>query len=324
MQAWMLHSPGPAQNFVLQEVEIPHPRPGWSLIRVRAFGLNRSEWFTRNGDSPSVKLPRVLGIECVGELVDGGGLALPIGSRVAAMMGGMGREFDGSYGEYTLVPNHCVFPLQSRLEWAQLGALPEMLQTTHGSLYKGLEIDRASSLLIRGGTSSIGLAALSLAKSLGLMVATTSRNPAQLERLYQAGADQVWLDDGALSEQLASHPNSFYDRVLELVGTRTLADSLRCVHPGGIVCMTGILGGQWLWRDFQPMVDIPSGVKLSAYSGDAGDISAAQLQQYVTQVEQGRLSIPTGAVFNFEQLIEAHELMDANTAAGKIVVLGKI
>ena len=153
MKAWVNRAPGGAQQFSLEELKQPAPRSGWALIRVRAFGLNRSEWFTRNGDSPSVQFPRVLGIECVGEVVDAGGLNLEPGSTVAAMMGGMGREFDGSYAEYTLVPHACVFPLKTNLSWERLAALPEMLQTTHGSLYAGLEIDRAKSLLIRGGTS---------------------------------------------------------------------------------------------------------------------------------------------------------------------------
>lgn len=177
MKAWIIREPGGPDQFTLEEVATPKARPGWALIRIRAFGLNRSEWFTRNGDSPTVKFPRVLGIECVGEIVDGGGLNLPPGTRVAAIMGGMGREFDGSYAEYTLVPHSCVFPVETGLPWERLAAFPEMLQTTHGSLFEGLEIDRAESLLIRGGTSSIGLAALAIAKKAGLHVMPIAANP---------------------------------------------------------------------------------------------------------------------------------------------------
>ena len=85
----MIREAGGPEQFQLEDVETPAPRPGWALIRIRAFGLNRSEWFTRRGDSPTVKFPRVLGIECVGEIVDAGGLGLAPGATVAAIMGGI-------------------------------------------------------------------------------------------------------------------------------------------------------------------------------------------------------------------------------------------
>ncbi|TFH26887.1 MAG: NADPH:quinone reductase, partial [Myxococcales bacterium] len=141
MKAWRLHEPGGPGAFVLEDLPTPEPEPGRVLIKVRAFGLNRSEWFTRIGESPTVKLPRVLGIECVGTVVSAPGGELEKGQRVAAMMGGMGREFDGSYAEYTSVPAANVFPLETELPWDVVGALPEMLQTCHGSLHTGLGVE---------------------------------------------------------------------------------------------------------------------------------------------------------------------------------------
>jgi NADPH:quinone reductase-like Zn-dependent oxidoreductase len=323
MKAWIISEPGGPEQFTLEEIDTPKTRPGWTLIRIRAFGLNRSEWFTRNGDSPTVRFPRVLGIECVGEIVDSGGLNLAPRTTVAAIMGGMGREFDGSYAEYTLVPHSCVFPVETRLPWERLAAFPEMIQTTHGSLFEGLEIYRAESLLIRGGTSSIGLAALALAKNAGLYVGTTTRNPSKVNDLKKAGADEVLIDNGELHKQIEQNNLKLYDRVLELIGTTTLLDSLRCVNRGGIVCMTGILGGKWTLEDFLPMGDIPTAVKLTSYSGEATDLSIEQLQEYLSLIEEGKLVVETGPVFEFEKLIQAHELMDANQAGGKIVVLGK-
>lgn len=323
MKTWIISTAGGPEQFQLEDVETPGPREGWALIRIRAFGLNRSEWFTRIGDSPTVRFPRVLGIECVGEIIDPGGLDLQPGATVAARMGGMGREFDGSYAEYTLVPHACVFAIRTQLPWEKLAALPEMLQTTHGSLYAGLEIDRAESLLIRGGTSSIGMAALALAKHAGLKVGTTTRGPAKLDQLKAAGADEVWIDNGEIHQQISEEREKPYDRVLELIGATTLLDSLRCVGRGGIVCMTGILGGKWVLNDFHPMGDIPTAVKLTSYSGEAADLTPRQLQDYVGLVEKGELEVKTGPVFEFEELVAAHKLMDANEAGGKIVIRGK-
>ncbi|MCA9667333.1 MAG: zinc-binding dehydrogenase [Myxococcales bacterium] len=321
MKAWRLHQPGGPEAFVLEEIPRPEPSDGEVLIEVRAFGLNRSEWFTRIGDSPTVQLPRVLGIECVGTVVSDPSGELRVGQRVAAMMGGMGRQFDGSYAEYTCVPSSSVFPLETELAWEVLGALPEMLQTCHGSLHTGLEVQAGETLLIRGGTSSIGLATLAMAKLAGLHVISTSRSEAKAAVLEAAGADDVIIDAGAIVERVrASHPGGV-DRVLELIGTTTLLDSLQCARAGGVVCMTGILGGQWELSSFRPMGDIPTAVRLTSYSGGAGDIAREQLQQYVSMVEGGQLEIRRGPTWRFDELPAAHRAMDDNRANGKMVVV---
>jgi NADPH2:quinone reductase len=321
MKAWRLHEPGGPNAFVLEEIPTPEPDQGRVLIKIGAFGINRSEYFTRIGDSPSVKLPRVLGIECVGTVVAAPGGELEEGQRVAAMMGGMGREYDGSYAEYTSVPIENVFALETELPWEVLGALPEMLQTVHGSLHTGLGVQSGETLLIRGGTSSIGLTTLAMAKASGLRVISTSRTEAKFGVLREAGADEVVIDGGELAPTIrADHPEGI-DRVLELIGTKTLLDSLQCVRPGGVVCMTGILGGAWELSSFQPMGDIPTGVRLTSYAGGASDITRDELQRYVSLVEQGTLSIRRGPTWTFDQLPLAHEAMDENRANGKMVVV---
>ena len=237
------------------------------------------------------------------------------------MMGGTGPQFDGSYAEYTSVPSSSVFALETELPWEVLGALPEMLQTCHGSLHTGLEVQTGETLLIRGGTSSIGLATLAMAKHAGLKVISTSRSDAKANVLEAAGADDIVIDAGTIAEQVrASHPQGV-DRVLELIGTTTLLDSLQCARPGGVVCMTGILGGQWELLSFRPMGQIPTAVRLTSYSGGAGDISREQLQQYVSMVESGQLELRRGPMWCFDQLPVAHQAMDENRANGKMVVV---
>jgi NADPH:quinone reductase-like Zn-dependent oxidoreductase len=190
----------------------------------------------------------------------------------------------------------------------------------NGSLYTGLEIDRAQSLLVRGATSSIGFAAMALARSSGLEITATTRNVDKSDELIASGATHVVVDDGSIADVVRSIYPDGIDRVLELVGTTTLLDSLQATRRGGIVCMTGILGGQWTLPEFHPMGDVPTGVKLTSYSGEASDISPEQLQRYVSMVEAGELRLKTGSRFGFDQLQEAHELMDSNRANGKIVI----
>ncbi|MDA1280691.1 MAG: zinc-binding alcohol dehydrogenase family protein [Chloroflexi bacterium] len=321
MRAWVLDAPGGPEAFHFRELPVPEPVAGQVLIRIRAFGLNRSEWFTRIGDSPDVKLPRVLGIECVGEVEAAPGGEYDKGQRVAAMMGGMGREFDGSYAEFTCVPATNLFPIDTSLGWAELGALPEMLQTTHGSLHTGLGAQAGDTILIRGGTSSIGLATLALAKASGIGVVTTTRSEKKRESLLAAGADEVFVDSGVLVDEVRRHYPEGVDHALDLIGATTLLDSMQCVRPGGVVCMTGILGGSWELENFRPMEHIPSGVRLTCYSGGAADITVEELRRYVKLVETGELTVQNGPVWEFEQLRDAHATMDANTAGGKMVVV---
>jgi NADPH:quinone reductase-like Zn-dependent oxidoreductase len=290
------------------------------LIKVKAFGLNRSEWFTRRGESPSVKFPRVLGIECVGEIADSFNPKLKKGQKVAAIMGGMGRDFDGSYAEYVLAPEKIVFPVQTQLDWKIFGALPEMAQTTHGSLYQGLEIKSGQTLFIRGGTSSIGLCALEMAKNAGLRIISTTRSEAKIDFLRRLGASDVIVDNGEIANEMRKRYPEGVDRVLELIGATSLLDSLKIVKRGGIVCMTGILGGQWAIDHFAPMDAIPTAVKLTAYAGEATDFTAEELQKFLDAVEQGEMNITVARTFPFSELQDAHRLMDSNQGNGKIVI----
>ena len=125
--------------------------PGWTLVRVEAFGLNRSEYKTLKGYAgDAVTFPRILGIELVGvvEAVHGDAPAVPQGTTVAALMGDMGRSFDGGYAEYALVPEHQLIALETTLSWDVLGALPETFMTAAGSL-EHLGMQAGETLLLR-------------------------------------------------------------------------------------------------------------------------------------------------------------------------------
>ncbi len=130
MRAVRLSAPGPVDNLQVTTLPLPPERDGWVRIRVEAFGLNRSELKLRLGLSVGVSFPRVPGIEAAG-IVDAApaGSALARGQKVVAMMGDMGRTYDGGYAEYTSVPLSQVIPVDTDLPWEVLGALPEMVQT---------------------------------------------------------------------------------------------------------------------------------------------------------------------------------------------------
>src|SRR3954466_13262936 len=300
MRAVVLDAPGPPEALQIRELPLPQPRLGWVLIRVKAFGINRSELHTRLGLAQGVTFPRVPGIEATGVVIAAPGGEFEEGQQVAAMMGGMGRTLDGGYAEFTSVPATQVIPFRSELDWATLGAIPEMLQTAHGSLTVGVDAQPGQTLLIRGGTSSVGMAAAILAKDRGLTILSTTRQPDRVAALKAIGVEHVLLDDGEVAAQARAIMPDGREAAAGLVGTNTLPDTLRATAVHGVVCFTGMLSNQWTVKDFYPIDYLPSGVRLTAYGGDAADLPQPVLQEFLDAVAAGRAEVPIGRVYAFE------------------------
>lgn len=321
MRAVVVDRPGGPEALTIREIPIPVADAGDVLIRVKAFGLNRSELHFRSGLASSGSFPRVPGIEAVGLVEDAPGGEFAVGTAVATMMGGMGREFDGGYAEYVLVPARQVIPFTSSLPWADLGAVPEMLQTAYGTLTVGLDVRPGQTLLIRGGTSSIGLAAAVLAKRAGLTVISTTRRESARDLLASVGVDHVIIDDGVVTPQIRALYPDGVDAAVELVGVNVMKDTLRTVRTGGTVCFTGMLSDQWTISDFYPMDWLPNGVRLTAYSGEATGLPAAVLQDFLDAVAAGDAAIPLGRVYAIDDIVQAHRDMEAGVVGGKGVVV---
>ena len=322
MKAIVIHEPGGPEKLCYEEVPTPSVREGWSLVRVRGFGINHSEIFTRKGLSPGVSFPRILGIECVGEIAETTDPArLPVGQKVISIMGEMGRAFDGGYAEYTLLPNEQICPVETDLDWKTLAALPETYYTAYGSLLN-LRIGESTAdgkeprILVRGATSGVGVAFLRLLKGCwpGLHVSGSTRSMKKEAQLREAGFDEVILDaDGVLQTEQQ------FDRVLELIGPATLRDTFSHVAEGGIVCSTGQLGGQWTLNDFDPIFELPvNGYLTSFYSGN---VDAARLQSLLDYVHTYGIDPAPARVFSLPQAAEAHAWLESAHSFGKVIVV---
>ena len=321
MRAAVLSGPGPVENLTVHDLPIPEPRPGWVRIRVRGFGLNRSELHTRLGLSEDVTFPRVLGIEAVGTVDAAPGSDLRPGQQVAAVLGGMGRRFDGGYAEYTLVPRGSVIPFESTLPWDVLAAIPETLQTAYGSLSIGLDLQPGQTVLIRGGTSALGFAVAALAKQVGATVLATTRQPDRLDELDRRGVDVPLLDDGRVAPQVHQALGTGVDAALELVGTPTLPDTLRAARVHGVVCFAGMLSNQWIVPEFYPIDYIPRGVRLTSYAGGAADLPPTVLQHFLDLIASGEFELGPVTAYQLEDIRQAHADLEANKVAGKLVGL---
>ena len=336
MKAIVIHQPGGPEKLCYEEVPTPSVREGWSLVRVRGFGINHSEIFTRKGLSPSVSFPRILGIECVGEIAETTDPArLPVGQKVISIMGEMGRAFDGGYAEYALLPNEQICPVQTDLDWKTLAALPETYYTAYGSLLnlriagsvetsidsvKDSVKDTGNSvpprILVRGATSGVGVAFLRLLRGRwpDLAVAGTTRSMKKERQLLEAGFDQVILDaEGVLQTDRQ------FDRVLELIGPATLRDTFSHVAEGGIVCSTGQLGGQWYLNDFDPIMELPANGYLTSFY--SGNVDPARLQSLLDYVQKYGIDPAPERVFSLPQVPEAHAYLESAHSFGKVIVV---
>lgn len=313
MKAVLLDKITDGKDIVLSECPIPEGRSGWVLVKVKAFGLNHSEKLLRLNEirADYIQKPVIPGIECVGEIIAPSDSGLAVGQKVVALMGGMGRSFNGSYAEYALLPRRIVFPVESNLPWDALGAVPETYFTAWGSLFECLHLTEKDMLLIRGATCALGYAAIQIAKALGCKVIATTHREDKLPLI--AEADNAVIDDGRLTGKIHG-----ITKALDLIGPRNLKDTLTAVEKGGIVCQTGLLGGVYVLNGFDPIKDIPNGVYLTGF------FSNYPTQQVIDDIfaflNEKRLVPVSGKVFEFENIRNAVTAQDEGSVNGKIVV----
>ena len=320
MKAVVLYKTCLPEELKISEVPVPEVRPGWVLIKVKSFGLNRSELMMRSyeADAPYIRLPLIPGIECAGEIVDPSDSNFIKGQRVIALMGGMGRSFNGSYAEYILVPSRNVFKVETTLGWEKLAAIPETYYTAYVSLFESLQLTPEDTLLIRGGTSALGLSAIQLAKSVGATVVASTRKEKKSELLTKQGADNVLIDNGTIREQLFSLYPRGMNKVLELIGPATLLESARLISHRGIICSTGVLGGKGSINNFDPIKDLPSCVYLTSFFSNFP--TQAIINDIFYHIHKHKLHPVISKVFSLDEIGQAHTLMENNTANGKVIV----
>ncbi|WP_270655100.1 zinc-binding alcohol dehydrogenase family protein [Streptococcus gordonii] len=317
MKAIVIYEPGGPEKLLLEERPIPELREGWTLVKVRGFGINHSEIFTRQGLSPSVSFPRILGIECVGQVAETTRTDLEIGQKVVSIMGEMGRAYDGSYAEYVLLPNDQVYPIETSLSWAELAAVPETYYTALGSL-KNLHIKPEDKILVRAATSGVGLAFARLAKAQFPdvhIVGSVRSGSKQFLLKHQAYDDIVIDQDGRLETE------EQFDKILELVGPSTIKNSFDHIAPGGIICVTGLLGGQWELKGFNPIEEIKNNSFMTTFH--SAQVNQELMDELFDYIDRYQVDVSPRRVFSLEEVPEAHAYIEGKTGFGKAVIINE-
>jgi NADPH2:quinone reductase len=324
MRAIVIKQYGGPEVLAIEERPQPTPKADQVLIQVKAFGLNHAEIYFRTGAWGDVA--EISGIECVGLVKSDPSGRLAAGQKVIAIAGGMGRSLNGSYAEYTAVPASNVAAIKSNLSWEELAAIPESYATACSCLFLNLRLASGQTVLIRGATSALGQAAVNLAAHAGARVIATTRNPQRATGLEVLGAKLVLLETAGLRDRVRERHPEGIDGVLDLIGNTAILESLAMLRRGGSACVAGFLGGGGPIANLEPVFQIPSARHLSVFASAlvTGDpefpIAEIPFQDFVDRVADGTYKAKPAKVFDFNDIREAHRLMESSGANGKIVI----
>lgn len=327
MKAFVISNPGGPEVLELTKIPNPVAKKGQVAIQIKAFGLNRAEAVTRMGGSgKAVQFPRVIGIECVGVVIDCPGGELDKGQIVAAAMGEMGRAYDGSYAEQTVVPVTNAFPLKTSLDWQTLGAIPETYFTAWGCCFKALKLDKFEKpkVLVRPGASALAIAITQIVNHLGGQVIGVTRSQHKVERMLEIGMHKVIVSADSVAEQVLAEWPEGADGVVDTIVSKTsVADDFKIRSKKAYLCLAGSLADSYGTAKAGSFMKAMIKPRVGFY--DSGTISVAKdgakIQQIVERVEQGIYNPHIAATFDFEELPKAHEMMDKNAFAGKVVIV---
>lgn len=313
MKAAVIYEAGGPEKLKVEIVKKPEVKTGWSLVKVMGFGINHSEIFTRKGESPSVKFPRILGIECVGVVEESTSPNLKNGQKVVSFMGEMGRAYDGGYAQYCLLPNNNIFPIKSNLTWPEIAAIPETYYTASMSL-KNLRINENDKVLVRGATSGVGYAFLKLlrGKYPNINCAGTSRSENKRDLLKEVGFDEVIIDQDNVLQTDES-----FDRILDLIGPAAILDTFKHINKQGIICITGLLGNKWSF-DFEPLEELPNSTYLTI--ADSSDRNQTDVSDLFSYIEKYHVNVKPEKIFSLDDIQEAHRYLESSKSFGKVVV----
>ena len=324
MKAVIITRPGGPEVLELQDRPTPAPGIGQIRVRVRASALNRADILQREGNYPVPPgAPAdIIGMEYVGEVdaLGDGATLWKVGDRVMGIVGG------GGHAQYLLVHEREAMRMPASLPWEDAAAIPEAFLTAYDALFTRLNLQTGETLLIHAVGSGVGTAALQIAKVAGARVVGTARTPEKLPRARELGLD-VAVDASRgdwPAEVEKSVGRESVNAVLDLVGGNYLDGNLRVVTLKGRIVVVGLTAGA--------TAPLNMGVLLRKRLTMVGTVLRARpLEEKITLAREfsermvplfdsGRLRPVVDRVFAFEEIRDAHRLMQSNGTFGKIVL----
>lgn len=332
MRAAVITRPGGPEVVEIQERPTPEPGSGEVLVRVRAFGINRADLLQRRGayPPPPGAPADIPGLEYAGEVaaLGPGATRRRAGDRVMGLVGG------GAYAEYVGTPEGEVMPVPDPLTFEDAAAVPEAFVTAWDALER-LNLAAGDWLLIHAVASGVGTAAVQLARLAGVRTIGTSRTAAKLERMRELGLEvgvDVATDDFVEIVQRETREDGRgkgegwgVEGALELVGGEYLPRTLEALAPRGKVVLVGLTAGRAaeldLGRILSRRLTIEGTVLRTRSSDEKAGLAVAFTKEVLPHFAAGRLRPVVDRVLPFEEVREAHRLLEANATFGKVVVV---
>jgi len=339
MNAITLREHGGPEALRAERIAVPEPGPGEVRVRVRAVALNHLDiWVRRGGPAFKLEYPHRLGSDIVGEVDEvGAGAIAERGAKVvvqpglscgrcAACLGGhdnlcrfykiLGENAQGGYGEYVVVPQVNLAPYPERLAFPEAAASILTFLTAWQMVVHKARVQPGEVVLVQGAGSGIGVAAIQIAKLFGARVIATASTPGKLERARALGADVAidYTTQDFVAECKDLTDKRGVDAVIEHVGGDVFAKSIRAVRAGGRVVTCGATAG------FSPAIDLRHIFfrQVEVLGSTMG--SKADLLAVLGHVAAGRLQPVVHAVLPLAAAADAHRMLEAREAFGKIVL----
>ncbi len=315
--------PGDWNKLVVADVPRPEPAAGEVLVQVEAFSVNRADLLQRRGlYPPPPGASPILGLDCAGYVVQLGAGAgrWHVGDRVFAVVAG------GGYGRYVVIPEDHLIPVPENLSFTEAAAAAEVFLVAFLNLFLEAGLQRGETLLLHGGGSGVGTAAVQLARESGACVIVTAATEEKIERCLRLGA---WAGIEYKSEDFAWKVRELTDGrgvdvVLDWIGAPYLGKHLDILKPGGRLVVIGLMGGHTGEITLAPLLTKRLKIIGSVLRSRSWEEKAELVRRFRSRVlpllASGSVKPVVDSVFKAEEVETAHRRMQEGGHFGKIVL----
>jgi putative PIG3 family NAD(P)H quinone oxidoreductase len=323
MHAITIPSPGGPEALAWTEVPDPKLEPGTVMLRVAATAVNRADIAQREGRYPPPPgAPEWLGLECSGviEAVGEGVSGWSPRDEVCALLAG------GGYAERVVVPAGQLLPIPDGIDLVTAAALPEVFCTVWSNVFLTASLQPGETLLVHGGASGVGTAAIQLATAVGADVAVTAGSAAKLERCAELGATTLinYREDDFVAAVREATDGRGANVILDIIGAKYLAQNIEALAIGGRLVIIGLQGGRRaeldigaIWAKRAALI----GTTLRARPTDEKATIVAAVREHVWPlIEAGNVRPIVDTVLPITEAAEAHRKVEASEHTGKVIL----
>ncbi len=323
MKAILIAAPGDESVMSVGEAPEPELVPGSVRIRVAAAGINRADLMQRQGMYPPPPgASEILGLECAGEILEVASDVADweVGDRAMALLAG------GGYAEQVVVDAGSLLPVPDDWSNEQAAAVPEVFLTVFLNVFRIAGLAKGESLLVHGGGSGIGTAAIQLARGTGATCIVTAGSEEKCQRCRELGADFAfnYRDGDFPAKVLEATGGQGVDVILDHIGAKYLDANMRSLCIGGRLVIIGLMGGAKAEIQLATLLgkrlQLIGSTLRARPAEEKRQIAAGFLEQFGAELSAGRVGPVLDRTFPLEQVGEAHRLMAASEHFGKIVL----